>query len=143
MHSISIKSCPSKPYRFDAPFVGEEYTLLLYVSATDVSVEDQAKIGDEIVASGCRFAVCYGHRCSTWEDSIDWASVAAHREEGSLVMTTCHEDEAPEDVAEFFWHHTSFEGFSANRKGIFILGPLSDLEIALKNAITTLNEKTG
>ena len=109
--------------------------MLLYVAATDVSAEEQTKISESIVASGCRYAVCYGYRCSSWDDSIDLASIDAGKEEASLVMTSWHEEETPDDVAFFFQRNTAFDDFTAERKGLFILGSNSKIEAALETAI--------
>jgi hypothetical protein len=132
---VNVTRCSSKPYRFAHPFVGEDYALLLYVAATDVSAEEQTEISEAIVASGCRYAVCYGHRCSTWDDSIDLASIDAGKEEASFVMTSWHEEDTPDDVAFFFHHNTAFDDFTAERKGLFILGSNSKIEAALETAV--------
>jgi hypothetical protein len=140
---VNVTRCPSKPYRFAPPFAGEDYALLLYVAATDVTAEEQTQISEEIVASGCRYVVCYGHRCSSWDDSIDLASIDAGKEEESFVMTSWHEEDTPDDVAFFFQHNTAFDDFTAERKGLFILGSNSKIEAALETAVAMSHEKRG
>ena len=140
MRTLSITCSGSKPYRFEPPFEGGEYALLLYVAADDVSPEEQTRISAEIVASGCRYVVCFGNRCSSWDDSIDLASVYAGKEEEGFVMTTWHADDTPEDVAFFFWHNTSFGEFSAARMGALFIGCNPRVEAALRTALTALHE---
>ncbi|MFT3870245.1 MAG: hypothetical protein QM715_17490 [Nibricoccus sp.] len=109
---------------------------------TDVSTEEQTMISAAIVASGCRYAVCYGHRCSSWDDSIDLAAVENGEEKSAFVMTTWHENDTPEDVAFFFWNNTSFDDFTAERLGVFILGPDSKTEASLVAAFDSFRQKT-
>jgi hypothetical protein len=138
---VNVTRCSSKPYRFDAPFVGGDYALLLYVAATDVSAEKQTEISEAIVASGCRYVVCYGHRCSSWDDSIDVASIDAGKAESDFVMTSWHEDDTPDDVAFFFWHNTAFDNFTAERKGLFVIGSNSKIEAAIETAVAMSHDK--
>ena len=93
MDTVRITRCPSRPYEFHSPFAEHEYALLLCVFAQDVTPEEQRKISESIVSSGCRYAVCYGSRCSTWDDSIDTAQLNGDEQPGSFVMTTWHENE--------------------------------------------------
>jgi len=140
MRPIVITRHAAPPYRFLPPFSGQDYALLIYVAAADVSPDDQAKISEEIVASGCRYAVCYGHRCSTWDDSIDLASIAAGKEEKGFVMTTWHEEDSLEEVVEFFWWNTAFDDFIAERMGVFFIGSNPETESEIAREIAKLNE---
>jgi len=67
----------------------------------------------EIVQAGCRYAVCSGSNCASWEDSFDFASVLeeADGKQGRFVMTTSHENETLKEIAGFFVEHTAFEDF--------------------------------
>jgi hypothetical protein len=141
MRPVNITRCPNRPYRLEPPFSGEGYALLLYVAAPDVTSEEQAKISDEIIASGCRYAVCYGHRCSSWDDSIDQAAVEAGKEEKGFVMTTWHEKDSPEDVVHYFWWNTMFEDFIAERMGVFVIGSHAQTEAEIEREIAKLNEQ--
>jgi hypothetical protein len=58
-----------------------------------------------LVASGCLYMMAWGHECSAWDDSVDWASLEAHGfgdiPNEALVMTTWHEDETLSEVLWF------------------------------------------
>lgn len=140
MRPVNITRCPSRPYRFEPPFSGDGYALLLYVAASDVTPEEQIKISEAIIASGCRYAVCYGHRCSSWDDSIDLAAIEAGKEDKEFVMTTWHEKDSPEDVVYYFWWNTMFDDFVAERMGVFVLGSHARIETELESEITKMNE---
>ncbi|MEO8206046.1 MAG: hypothetical protein ABI615_07680 [Chthoniobacterales bacterium] len=143
MRSISITRCPTGPFCFRPPFEGEDYALLLYVAATDISSEEQTLISRDIIASGCRYAVCFGHDCSSWDDAIDWAVIDAGKGGKGFVMTTWHERDTLEEVLHFFWHHTSFDNFSAIRMGIFVLGLNPENEELLERGLNLHNETNG
>jgi hypothetical protein len=139
MRPLIITRCPARPYRFEPPFSGEAHALLIFVAASDVSPDEQAEISEGIVASGCRYAVCYGHRCSSWDDSIDLASITAGKEGPDFVMTTWHEKDSPEEVVHFFWWNTSFDAFAAERMGIFVLGCHPEIESQIEHEVARFN----
>jgi len=101
-----------RPYRFEAPIEGE-FVLLLQITDADVTAEEQRRLSEAIVASGCRYALCRGVECSSWDDSIDDAAVAAEIDGTTrpFLMTTWHEDEPLEDVLEFMLERTAFDDF--------------------------------
>jgi len=72
-------------------------------------------VSKSLVDSGCRYAVCSGHESSKWDDSIDRAFLETDPDlnppDERFVMTSFHEDESLNDVAEFFVRLTSFDGF--------------------------------
>lgn len=117
--------------------------LLLFVATPDVGEEERARISEAIVASGCRYVVCYGHACSSWDDSIDLAAVVAGKDDSSFIMTTWHEDETPKDVVFFFWMNTFFDGFVPERMGVFILGSEPEVERGLEDEIARYDEREG
>jgi hypothetical protein len=98
------------------------------VAATDVSIDEQAVLSEAIVAQGCGSAVCAGFQCSTWDDSIDMVSVMAEAEGRPRpsvvdhVMTSWHEDEPIEDVADFFFRHTRIDGIAPDHFAAVIVG---------------------
>jgi len=101
-----------RPYRFEAP-AADAFVLLLDVSDTTVTPEEQTELSQAIAASGCRYALCRGFGCSSWDDSIDEASVLAEIEgrPQPFLMTTWHEHESLEDVLEFMLRNTAFDEF--------------------------------
>jgi hypothetical protein len=115
-----------RPFLFASPFGGVEYALLLAVWAKDVLAPEQKDVSDAIVASGCRYAVCAGHGCSSWDESIDLSSVLAEldgkRGGEKLIMTTWHENEPLAEVVEFFFTHTAFDDFVPTSCLVLALG---------------------
>jgi len=115
-----------RPYSFVSPFEGGEFALLLLVSDPDVTGDEQASLSKSFVAQGCRYACCTGHGASSWDDSIDLATVIAEldgeRDPQRTVMTTWH-DESLADAVDFFLNHTAFEDFVPyNRIGVTLGG---------------------
>ena len=139
MRPVNVTRCDKRPYQFAPPFEGKDYALLLYIAAEDVSADEQATISQKIIDSGCRYAVCYGHNCSSWDDSVDMASVISGKEETEFVMTTWLDDEVPEDVVHFFWNNTWFDEFIAERMGVFIIGSNPPVETELMHEIVRAN----
>jgi hypothetical protein len=70
-----------------------------------VSQEWQNKISDWLVQTGCLFMMAWGIKCSTWDDSVDWALLDEFNfkeiPEESNIMTSWHEDESLEEVFSF------------------------------------------
>ncbi len=67
------------------------------------SAEWQNQVSDWLVTSGCLYMMAWGHDCSCWDDSVDWAMQAMWPDEApdeAFVMTTWHEEETLESV---FW----------------------------------------
>jgi len=114
-----------RPYSFASPFKEAEFAALIYAAAQNIAREEQEALSDQIVASGCRYAVCAGHNCESWHDSIDLADVKRNGGEvrdNNIVMTTWHDDESLEDIVFFFLNNTSFDYFSAARFVVLIVG---------------------
>jgi hypothetical protein len=94
-----------RPYEFISPFGGAAFAALLLVLDPAVTKEEQTALSEQLVAQACRYAVCAGFDCSSWDDAIDWASVMTEVEERpshGFVMTTWHTDEPLEEVVAFF-----------------------------------------
>lgn len=115
-----------RPYDFESPFGGLEFAMLLVVHDTTIRSEEQRHLSDQFVGQGCRYAVCAGHRCSSWDDSIDMAHLATDPNfefrESTVVMTTWHEEESIEEVAEFFAYWARWDGFEPERFLVVVLG---------------------
>jgi hypothetical protein len=117
--------CLLRPYDFSSPFHGEEFAVLLYVADKCVSPAEQAKVSRALVAQGCRYAVCAGCNCSSWDDSIDFAALErsdCEPKDEDFVMTTWHENEKLTDIARFFLYDTGLGRGRPERFLVLILG---------------------
>lgn len=94
------------PGEFRAPFETGSYTCLLWDTRGDASIEERLQLGRTLIESGCVYVVCGGATCGAWHDIIDEALITLQSEglvpEERVVMTTWHEGEGSDDVAEFF-----------------------------------------
>src|SRR5882757_3375115 len=95
---VSITRSEAAPHHFVAPFSGTDYVLLLAIFDPAVPSNVQKEISLDVVRTSCRYALAFGAACSTWDDSIDLASLEAEVPEDRFVMTTWHENEPIEDV---------------------------------------------
>jgi hypothetical protein len=115
-----------RPSDLISPFAGAEFACLLVVRDTSITGQEQASLSELLVAQGCRYAVCAGHECASWDDSIDRAYIATDADfdppDSTFVMTSWHEDESIEEVAEFFARCTRFDGFNPCRFLVLCLG---------------------
>lgn len=104
--------CLTPPYCLDSPpFDGADFVALIISNDPTISPDDQYAVSLALVRSGCRYAVCIGHNCSTWDDSVDWACVEVNPDSNdeTLVMTTWHKNDTPEEIAHFFLNCTTFD----------------------------------
>ncbi len=127
-----------RPFLFSSPFVGD-FALMLVVIDSKITVEEREFISDEIVRQGCRYAVCTGHECSKWDDSIDFAFIATDPEfsppDDRMVWTTWHENELLVDVAEYFRWNTTIANFVPCRFLALCLGGDTVAEGEVRSAI--------
>lgn len=127
------------PYRFESPFGGKGYVLLLHSDDPNIQPHVQSAFADQIVATGCRYACCSGVTCSSWHDAIDLSFVGTgssnQRLEERFVMTTWHEQERLGDVVWFALNNTSFGDFVAERLLIVLLSPDTGREQEVREAV--------
>lgn len=125
------------PYEFSIPASGE-YALLLVLGDDDVSPDDQWRLSEMFVRSGCRYAVCFGPTSTTWDDSIDMVGVMDEvgGHPSPFVMTTWHEDESIEETVNFFAEHTHFEGWFTSEFVVVVLGGSDDLVVEVQEAVS-------
>ena len=132
----------SRPYSFATPFEGSDYALLLVINDTNISEEEQSNLSDKLVATGCRYAVCTGHECSSWDDSIDYAFIFTDSNfnppDEKFVMTTWHTDEEIEDVINFFRWGTNFDDFVPSKFLVLFVGE----SVTLKNRVLPALEQS-
>lgn len=128
------------PYSWNkSPFNHEEFACLLVVNDNNIGNETQNYISDKLINYGCKYAVCTGHNCSTWDDSIDWSYLAKHNFEPNdddLVMTTWHENDSVDDIVFFFMKNTNFDNHYLKNYLILFIGCN---EILKKEIITEVN----
>jgi len=128
-----------RPFLFRSPFQGGEFVLMLVVNDTGITPDEQIALSTLIVRQCCRYAVCAGHECSTWDDSIDLASVSIvlsnEPSDDLLVMTTWHENQPIEDVVEWFRWSTSFEDFTPKNFLVLLLGENRATESEVRQAL--------
>jgi hypothetical protein len=127
------------PFHFMSPFHGNEFATLLMVNDTSITPVEQNRLSDQLVRQGCRFAVCAGHDCSSWDDSIDHAFLATESNfnpsDDRRVLTTWHEHEPLGEILEFFRGYTAFGGFTPRHFLILLLGENSAIESELRRLI--------
>ncbi len=115
---------------FALPFEGE-YALLLIINRTDTGSLEQEQLSDKIVESRCRYALCFGHECSTWDDSIDYSFIctdpAYDPPDSRFVMTTWHEDDPIDDVVFQLRYNTTFDDFVPDKFLVVFVGENDDL----------------
>jgi hypothetical protein len=90
-----------RPYALSPPFGDAPYVSILFVHDQHVTPEEQIELSRQLVESGCLYAVCAGHECSSWDDSIDMAALEMHNfkePDDKFVMTTWHEHDTLEDI---------------------------------------------
>ena len=130
-----------RPYRFESPIEGE-FVLLLQITDAAVTAEEQRHLSEAIAASGCRYVLCRGVECSSWDDSIDEASVMAeiNGEVRPFLMTTWHEDEPLEDVLDSMLNLTAFDDFVPTA---FVVAEIGGSGRILAEARTALGRGEG
>ena len=102
-------------YGFQTPVPGKEYAAWILSYDRAQTAEERDKIAADLVASGCRYAVCSGFESSKWDDAVDLAYLGTSPDfnppEEKFVMTSWHNEESLREIAEFFVLNTSFDFF--------------------------------
>lgn len=128
-----------RPFRFASPFASGEFALMVVVATDDVSPEEQMALSRAFIDEGCRYAVCTGHECTTWDDSIDLACILKDPDfdppDEEHVMTTWHDDEPLEEVARFFLNCTTFDDWVPRRFLALVVGGDQADEAAVEAAL--------
>lgn len=129
----------ARPYRIVAPVAGKQFVCALFVADPAISDNERMRLSSEIVAAGCRYALCAGLNCAAWDDSIDFAHLETDPNfdppDETFVMTTWHENESVAEVLEFALNSTDFDGNGFEHLLVLMLGDdprlRSDLAAAL------------
>jgi hypothetical protein len=70
----------------------------------EVTPEWQSLVSVWLAKSGCLYMMAWGKKCSTWDDSVDWANLEEFGygdiPEDKLILTTWHEKEP---LRKVFW----------------------------------------
>ena len=71
---------------------------------------------------------------STWDDSIDWASLemSSDSNDTTSTMTTWHENDTPNEIAHFFLHCTAFDNNVFHNFLVLSIGRNESLLLAIK-----------
>lgn len=96
IHLAPNQKLPDGPVRpFKAVVIVEEPS----------TAEWQKLVSEWLVASGCLFMLAWGHECSSWDDSVDYANLDVFDygdiPDDKFVMTTWHDNEPLSEVLWF------------------------------------------
>ena len=114
-----------RPYSLASPFAGMEYVCILFANDELTTKAEQNLISERLIETGCKYAVCAGHNCSSWDDSVDMAHLAMYDfnpPEDEHVMTTWHENESVEEILHFGLNNTDFDRHEFVRYLILFVG---------------------
>jgi len=125
-----------RPFKFTCPVQGE-HALLLVVGDDSVTPEEQSRLSEQFVRSGCRYAMCFGPTGSSWDDSIDMVGVTdeADGHASPFVMTTWHDHEPIGDTIGFFAEHAHFDDWSTDDYLVLVLGGTDANERIVRDAV--------
>ena len=129
----------SRPYRLDAHFPGELYVCILFANDETITKEEQAAVSEQLVRTGCRYAVCAGHECSSWDDSVDFAYLSTNEHfsppDETFVMTSWHDGDSVEDVVLHGLMCTMFDDHEFTRYLVLFIGPRAGLRDEVRGGI--------
>ncbi|WP_291519398.1 hypothetical protein [Acidovorax sp.] len=106
------------PGDFSSPFSGALFPCMIWDHDGRFTDAQRSEVANLLLDAGCRYAVCGGHNCDAWHDAVDQEFLRRRPDDPNTtwdaahVMTTCHEDENPDDVAFFFVLNTNFDDHS-------------------------------
>ena len=134
-----------RPFALETSFGGEPFVALVNAVDTTITNDDRNAISDALVAAGCRYAVCTGIECSLWDDAVDCANIASARNfeppADRFVMTSWHDEEPIEEVAEFTMKQTNFDGNEFNNYLVLFVGANAEAKAAVRKAMLAVAEK--
>lgn len=94
-----------------SPLPSAAFPCLLWNHDGRCSADQRDAVARALVLGGCRYAVCGGLDCDSWEAAFDEAGAAADGP-GQHVMTTSHQGETASEVAFFFASCTNFDDYN-------------------------------
>ena len=132
---------PPRPYRIAAPVGGTPFVCALFVADPAISEQERTRLAGELIAAGCRYAVCAGIECSLWHDWIDLAYADRVLGRGApdedFVMTSWHEGEAVADVLWFALVLTNFDDHVFEHLLVLVLGDDARLRSEIAAALAS------
>lgn len=131
-----------EPYRLCLPFEKRDYVCILFNNSPDISPEHQHSISEQLVQSGCRYAVCAGVNCSAWDDSIAWAYLETTEGYASvdetMVMTSWHSHESVDDIIVFGLQNTNFDTYAFDTYLVLLIRTNPQLKALVIQAVQKL-----
>jgi hypothetical protein len=127
-----------RPFSFSSPFGGAEYVCILFANDQLITNAEQNHVSTALVQTGCKYAICSGHKCSSWDDSIDWAHLTMYKfnpPEDEHIMTTWHETETVEQVLFFGLNNTDFDMHDFDRYLVLFVGEKAGLRDEIEKTI--------
>ncbi|MCW5556848.1 MAG: hypothetical protein KIT22_03265 [Verrucomicrobiae bacterium] len=104
-----------------------------------ITEAEQAAISEQLVLTGCRYAACAGHECSSWDTSVDMAYLATDKHfsppDETFVMTSWHERRSVKDVMLFGLMCTNFDDHEFTRYLVLSIGPRAGLRDEVQGGI--------
>src|SRR5262245_46280198 len=86
------------------PYDGHRPFRAIVVVEEPVSTEWRNLASNWLINADCLYMMAWGHECSLWDDSVDWANLERFNFDEvparNFVMTTWHAEESLQDV---FW----------------------------------------
>jgi hypothetical protein len=110
------------------PFQDTAFACLIWDHDGRSSDAVRSAAAKSLLEAGCRYAVCAGINSEAWHDTVDAEGVMAQLHGGgdarkpTLVMTTWHDGEQPDDVAHFFVLNTDFDEVDFTRYLVLHVG---------------------
>lgn len=135
----------TRPYRLLVPpFPGECYAAILLANDPSITPEEQAALSTDLVNTDCRYAVCAGHDCASWDISVDLAYLEKHNYSSgeNFVMTSWHEDEPIDDVIFFSLTCTNFDEHDFHHYLILTITPHPGQRAEIQRAINAIWQPT-
>ena len=82
-------------------------------------------VSRQLVSTGCRYMMAWGHDCSRWDDSVDWADLERFGfgdiPPEHFVMTTWHVGQTLEEVFDYAKRHALLAYDDAELKSLLVL----------------------
>jgi hypothetical protein len=131
---------PPHPYRIASPAPGTPFVCALFVADSAISEPERVRLSAELIAAGCRYAVCAGIECSLWHDWIDLAYLdtpaSKDPKEAAYVMTAMLENEPAAEVLWFARTLTDFDDNVFEHVVVLVLGEDARLMAEIRAVLT-------
>ena len=136
IHLLPESSLP----KFDniPPFIA------VVVIRSEVSNDWRNEVSDWLVESGCLHMMAWGHECSKWDDSVDWALLEKFDykdfPDQEYVMTSWHDDESLDFVFWFAKDSAVHPSVELNNMLILDVGPVAREDSMLARYLRATHE---